>query len=313
MLLRPCCLAVAYRNEFDIKGMVLRSFLKMSVAACAVAVLTACASNVASTKGAKAAPVGSVKGSAWVHNDASLKSAIDNAWVVLPAALTGGVVYAGLLKDAPATQGKAPVVVFVHGSSGVAPAIKTWQKWLADTQGIASLAADSMQLPDRMTYKSPVEPQVYEKIHAMRAQELAAAIAAVPALPWADVQQVVIAGTSEGAVAVARYQAKPPAPQEKGRMIFSWSCEDNYHVKNHGSQLPDTLPVLNIMSSTDIYFSQANSWLGNPTAKGYCGDALAKNKLSSIVLIPGAPHTLFNLPQAQQAQTGFLRGVLAQR
>ncbi|MGF6211362.1 dienelactone hydrolase family protein [Comamonas sp. 4034] len=256
--------------------------------------------------------MGSVQGSAWVHTDASLKAVVENAWVVLPASVTSGAVYAGLLKNAPPTRGKAPLVVFVHGSSGVAPAIKTWQQWLADSLGIASLTADSMQLADRMTYKSPVAPEIYEKIHAMRAQELAAAVGAVTALPWADPQRLVIAGTSEGAVAVARYQAAS-APQEKGRMIFSWSCEDNYHVQTHRSQLPQTLPVLNIMSSTDMYFSKANPWLDNPDAKGHCAEALAMNKVSSIVLIPGAPHTLFNLPQAQQAQVGFLRGVLALR
>ena len=293
-------------------------YFRISVVACAVAMLTACASDGTSTKAqppsvTQAAPVGSVKGSAWVHTDASLKAAVDNAWVVLPASVTGGAAYAGLLKDAPATRGKAPLVVFVHGSSGVAPAIKAWQQWLADTLGVASLTADSMQLPDRLTYKSPVAPQVYEKIHAMRAQELAAAIAAVPSLPWADPKQLVVAGTSEGAVAVARYRATTSAPQEKGRMIFSWSCEDNYHVQTHRTQLPQTLPVLNIMSSTDMYFSQSNPWLGNPDAKGHCGEALAMNKVSSIVLIPGAPHTLFNLPQAQQAQAGFLRGVFALR
>lgn len=258
----------------------------------------------------QAVPQGAIQGSASQHTAASLQAAVLNAWVSLPARATGGAAYSGLLSQAPATQARVPVVVFVHGSSGVAPAIKEWQKWLAEHLGIASIAADSMQLQGRMTYKSPIAKADYEKVHGMRAAELAATVQALPALAWADSQHVVLAGTSEGAVAVARYRAAPGALAEKGRLIFSWSCEDNYHVQSHQTHIPATLPVLNTMSSTDVYFSQANPWLGNPRALGHCGTALADNKVSSVLLIPGAPHTLFNLPQARQATEGFLRAQL---
>jgi hypothetical protein len=69
-------------------------------------------------------------------------------------------------------------------------------------------------------------------------------------------------------------------------------------------------PVLNIMSSTDVFFSPSNAWLGNLGAKGYCGDALKDHKQASILLIPGAPHTLLNLPAARIATAGFVRDVL---
>ncbi len=69
-------------------------------------------------------------------------------------------------------------------------------------------------------------------------------------------------------------------------------------------------PVLNVMSSTDVFFSPSNSWLGNANAKGYCGDALKDNKQATIVMIPGAPHTLLNLPATRHATTGFVRDVL---
>ena len=97
---------------------------------------------------------------------------------------------------------------------------------------------------------------------------------------------------------------------EKGRMIFSWSCEDNYHVASHNSYLPDTLPVLNVMSATDKFFSQVNSYLDNPSALGHAGKVLASNPNAQIVLLPGAPHTLFNLPAARDAAAAFLTRVL---
>ena len=46
----------------------------------------------------------------------------------------------------------------------------------------------------------------------------------------------------------------------------------------------------------------ASLGLGNSTALGHCGEALKDHKQSSILLIPGAPHTLLMLPAAQQPQ-----------
>ena len=283
-----------------------------ALAAACVLGLSAC-STTAPAAPTAATPQGEIKGTATAHTGASLQAAISQAWVDLPASVTGGAVYSGPLSQAPAARARVPVVVFVHGSSGVNPAIKEWQKWAAQTLGVASISADSMQLQGRMTYKSPIAKADYEKVHGLRAAELQAAVQALPTLAWADASRFVIAGTSEGAVAVARYQAAANAPAEKGRLIFSWSCEDNYHVQSHQTRIPATLPVLNIMSSTDIYFSQSNPWLGNPAAVGHCGAALAQNKLSSVVLIPGAPHTLFNLPQARHATEGFLRDQLLKK
>lgn len=165
---------------------------------------------------------------------------------MLPASVTGDKTYEGTNIRAPETKGKAPAVIFVHGSGGINPQIKAFQKRLADELGIASFTADSFQLPDRMTYTSPIDPMDYEKIHALRASELTAAVEFLTKQPWFN-GRFVIAGTSEGAVAVARYVRAAAAPAEAGRIIFSWSCENNYHVVQHKTRIPDGMPVLNIM------------------------------------------------------------------
>lgn len=250
---------------------------------------------------------GETRGSATVHTAASRAEVVANANVALPATLTGGAIYFGKWRDLPATSGpRVPVVVFLHGSSGLGlKAIEEWQRWLA-TRGIASVAPDSFALPDRLIYQSPVGKDVYEKIHALRESEIGLALAALKAAAWSDPARLVLAGTSEGATAVARHAGDAFA----GRVVYSWSCEDNYFVDAHRTAIPATQPVLNVISAIDPFFSPANAWLGNAKATGHCAAALAGNARAAVVLIPGAPHTLINLPAARYATAGFLDDVV---
>ena len=253
------------------------------------------------------APQGEIKGQAIVHTPESARAAMANGALVLPAAATGGAVFTGAFKDAPReTRARVPVVVFLHGSSGLGlKAIGEWQQWLA-TMGIASFAPDSFALPGRVTYTSPVGKDFYEKIHALRGSEITLAVQALKDAPWADPRRMVLAGTSEGATAVARYAGDAFA----ARMIFSWSCEDNYFVETHRTAVRPEQPVLNAISATDPFFSRSNAWLGQPAAVGHCAAAFKDHPKASIVLIPGAPHTLLNLPAARQVVAGYLQDAL---
>ena len=253
-------------------------------------------------------PVGEVKGSGWQHTVATLAATVQQADLVIPATATGGAVFIGKFRDAPTVKtAKVPVVLFLHGSSGLGlKAIGEWQQWLA-TQGIASAAPDSFALPDHVTYKSPISKADYERIHALRASEIAPMLAALSALPWVDSARIVLAGTSEGSVPVARYRGTEFA----ARMLFAWSCETNYFVVEPQNAFEATKPVLNVISATDPFFSPSNAWLGNAAAKGHCADALKDVKRASVALIPGAPHTLLNLPAVQDITAGFLKATLS--
>ena len=205
---------------------------------------------------AAAAPTGEIKGTAWAHTPQSLAASVQNANVVLPAQATGGAAYSGKWSAMPASaKGKVPVVLFLHGSSGLGlKAIGEWQQWLA-AQGIASVAPDSFALPDHVTYKSPIDKASYERIHALRASEIAPALAAIQTAPWADTSKLVLAGTSEGAVPVARYADREFA----ARMLFAWSCEPNHFVTEPRNAFEADKPVLNVISSVDPFFSPTNT------------------------------------------------------
>jgi dienelactone hydrolase len=258
---------------------------------------------IAAWSAAAQVPQGEAKGSAWKHTQLSAADVVANADVALPAQATGGESYFGKLAQAPRiAKAKVPVILFLHGSSGLGlKAIGEWQRWLA-TLGYASIAPDSMVLPDRITYTSPVGKDVYEKIHALRASEITLVLNALGDLAWADPRRLVLSGASEGGPAAARYQG----PVFAGRMIFSWTCEDNYFVDAHRTVIPSE-PVLNVMSATDPFFSRTNAYIGNGGVQGHCGAALREHRNTTIVLIPGAPHTLLNVPQARIAVEAWLR------
>jgi hypothetical protein len=254
-------------------------------------------------------PVGEVKEGPSTHTADSLRGLVREAQLALPAAATGGAAFFGKFKDAPtaatATATRVPVVVFLHGSSGLGlAAIGEWQRWLA-TLGIASIAPDSFALPGRLTYKSPVDKAVYERVHALRQSEIAPTMAALANAPWADSARLALAGTSEGATSVARHSGTG----FRGRLLYAWSCENNYFVQAHGSQLPLEQAVLNVISLTDPFFSAANAWVGHPQPRGHCGELLKAHKNATVVLMAGAPHTLLNLPAARHATAGFLQEI----
>jgi hypothetical protein len=250
-----------------------------------------------------ATPTGEIKGSAWAHTAETLKAAAEQADVCIPAAATGQKDFVGKFKDIPAMAGRrVPVIVFMHGSSGLGlKAIGEWQQWLCGL-GYASVAPNSFVLADRVTYKSPIDKASYEKIHALRASEIRPMLDALRGQAWVDTGRLVLAGTSEGAVPVARYSGT----EFSARMLFAWSCETNYFVNAPMNAFEAGKPVLNVISSTDPFFSKSNAWIGNADAQGHCGAALAGQPKAAVLLVPGAPHTLLNLPGARSAAAGFL-------
>ncbi|SMX55665.1 hypothetical protein; putative signal peptide [Bradyrhizobium sp. ORS 285] len=229
--------------------------------------------------------------------------------LVLPAALAGGRRWEGRAEDAPDVIGIAPLVVVMHGSSGVAPAIKEFQVWLADELGVASVAPDSLAIPDRLTYTSPIDVATYERVHALRLAELENALKASRDWSWVDRQRVVIAGTSEGSVAVGRYAGKDVA----ARLIYSWSCEDNYFVTAPRLGIGAKEPVLNAISARDPYFSAANPWNKDRAVTGSCAAVLKDDPKAEVMVIDADVHTILNRPEVRERSAQFLRGVLDQQ
>lgn len=249
---------------------------------------------------------GDTKGSVLAPTPDNLATTWSKANLVLPASLTGRERWQGAPSAAPEVTGKAPLVVLLHGSSGIAPAIRDFQVWLADTLGLASVAPDSLAIPDRLTYVSPVPVELYERVHALRLAELTHALAASKAWAWVDRARIVLAGTSEGAVAVGRYAG----PDSVARLIYSWSCEANYFVDRPRLGFGPQDPVFNAISARDPYFSPNNPWNKDYAVTGNCGGALKGNPHAVVYVVDADVHTILNRPDVREAAARFLVSVL---
>ncbi|WP_316167395.1 MULTISPECIES: hypothetical protein [unclassified Bradyrhizobium] len=269
-------------------------------------VLPMAAAFLCATAALAADKPGDTRGTVLEPSPANLALTWSGANLVLPATLAGGRRWEGRAEDAPDVIGIAPLVIVMHGSSGVAPAVKEFQAWLADELGVASVAPDSLAIPDRLTYTSPVDVATYEHVHALRLAELENALKASRDWSWVDRLRIVLAGTSEGAVAVGRYAGKDVA----ARLIFSWSCEDNYFVTAPGLGIGPSEPVLNAISARDPYFSAANPWNKDRAVTGSCAAALKDDAKAEVMVIDADVHTILNRPEVHERSARFLRGVL---
>lgn len=213
----------------------------------------------------------------------------------------------GKLSALPAQSGeKRPLVIFMHGSSGIAPFVKEYQHFLAHDLGLASIAPDSMAIPDRLNYTSPIDKPTYERVHTLRLGELTYAFEHAAQLPWVDPKRIIIIGTSEGSVPIARFADLRPL----ARVIYSWSCEDNYFVESHRTAIPLATPVLSVIAAKDPYFSPDNPWNAEYHVRGTCTQALKGHQSAMVVTVASDKHTILNFPDVQAVSRVFLERVL---
>jgi dienelactone hydrolase len=259
--------------------------------------------------GAIAAPAQDIKGSVLDASPGNLALTWRKANIVLPPALTGGPGWQGAIEQMPAVAAsrRSPLAIVMHGSSGVAGFVKEYQAWLAQELGLPSIAPDSLAIPERLTYTSPIDKPTYERVHALRLAELDNALTQARALPWVDPDRIVVIGTSEGAVPVARLgDARPFA-----RIMYAWSCEANYFVEAPRTAIPKETPTLALIAVKDPYFSPDNPWNKGYDVKGTCAGALKEHAQALVATLSTDKHTIVNLAEARDVAKVFLQRALA--
>ena len=193
-----------------------------------------------------------------------------------------------------------PVVIYLHGCSGIVYENQAWGSLLAQ-QGFIVILPDSMARRNEMncdpkTKKSGKFPQA----HAMRQEEIRYAARRINEAPWWDKRNLFLMGHSEGGVAAARTKL----PDFSGIIISGWRCTHGKNPQFDGIFAPLETPVLTVEWSRDDWQTDAT--------KGSCSDKFTGRSQAQQLLLPGSGHNIYDQATARDAVARFLREHLRQ-
>jgi dienelactone hydrolase len=234
------------------------------------------------------------------------RSRSEQACVGLAVALTLVAVTgcAGVASDKPSTAADAwagaerwvprgvtnpPVVILLHGCTGITPGLRNWGRVLRGA-GYLVIAPDSFARRDRAQWCDPrtntTPPELQRKAQALRADEMAYALARVREM---GAPQAILMGHSEGGVAT-------------GLTGGGW---DAYIVSGYSCRvlrIPTDSPTMLISYETD-------PWVIAAGGTNRCPAAAAERPHTKTYTAPGHGHDLGFDTSAHRAVVDFLKGL----
>ncbi len=181
-------------------------------------------------------------------------------------------------------QKKIPLVLFMHGSSGLFKG-DVYRKFITQKAKCIFFAPDSFRIKNRPTYKSPSTLKKYNKVHKLRQAEIRFNL---KKLDFIDKRNIFLMGHSEGGLACSIFKSK----KFKGRIITSFPCENSYFYQNFklGSQKNE--PFLNIIGTDDQFFAKNSKFNKNYADVGDGSISLKKNRNAKVVILPKTKHDI---------------------
>ena len=208
-----------------------------------------------------------------------------------------------LNRELGASGKKYPVVIYMHGCSGIWQGTHERVKFFADN-GFLVIAPASFA---RAKYPqscdiAQIKAGLYRGTLALRQSDAGNAIEKAGAFNFVDASKIVLAGLSQGGVTTATFKAKNKRQKTAARIIEGWTCHagwSEYKGINAGADEP----VLSIVGSKDPWFQ--NDW-----TRGECGPYMNKTNGSvSVVYSEGdlAPrHELLEFADPRKQVLSFL-------
>lgn len=195
-----------------------------------------------------------------------------------------------------ASQGRLPVVIYLHGCTGVGNS-----EFLGElaASGTIVVAPDSFARSYRPLQCDPKSKTGGQNlfVYDFRLAELTFALERLSKAPWADLDNLFLVGNSEGGVAAALFRGDV----FNARVITQWTCQGAPLVRGIGAP-PDT-PILAIVRDNDPFYAARNT----RAQRGDCGTYLAGRPDSeSLVLAAGDVHDVYNDLLAVQAILEFI-------
>lgn len=204
----------------------------------------------------------------------------------------------------PANAQKVPVVVYMHGCTGVWSGTHYRVKLMADL-GFLVVAPVSFA---REKYPQSCDPEtheggMYRGTLKMRQNDAAFAIQQVRALTNIDQEIVILMGLSQGGITTATYKARSANTRVTHRIIEGWTCHAGW-PEYKGLKAGKAEPTLSLVGDLDPWFQ--NKW-----TKGHCGPFMNRsNGSASYVFKTGKlarEHELLEHSQPRQALRQFLQ------
>lgn len=185
-----------------------------------------------------------------------------------------------------------PVILFMHGCSGIQAAETGWAPFLRQNGFVVvlpdSFARERPQSCDPRTGRGGLFPGVFR----FRADELRYAMAQLQSSPWADSRNIFLMGHSEGGVQVAL----TPVTGLRGAIVSGWVCTSP-SAPNTGLRTALDLPLLVLDHERDPFYA------ASPGRR--CSEFFGARTKARQVTLPGEAHNTFE-PDAQQPVLDFL-------
>lgn len=204
---------------------------------------------------------------------------------------------------------KVPVVIYMHGCSGVWSGTHLRAKLLAEN-GFVVVAPASLA---RKKYPQSCDVDdytagMYRQTLKMRQTDAGYAIEQVRKLPFVDGERIVLMGLSQGGITAATFQPQNEQQKVRARIIEGWTCHDNW-PEYHGMRAPASEPVLALIGTDDPWFQDVS--------QGNCQPFLNPENGSVSVVYEDEPlasrHELLEFSSPKQEVIRFLRQHLGRK
>jgi dienelactone hydrolase len=197
----------------------------------------------------------------------------------------------------PMLSGKFPVLIYLHGCTGIDNNHDTrWAREVAKL-GFVVIMPNSFSRPNRVSNCDPATKTAgrFSAAHVYRQEEIAYALARLGRETWADMKRVYLMGHSEGGIATATATFK----EIKGIIISGWTCTNTRHPSMDGIRSSKDVPTLVLLYDKD-------PWFHNSHTEGDCSKSGAERADFTQKLFRGGIHGTFDAPGARDAVRSFL-------
>lgn len=192
---------------------------------------------------------------------------------------------------------RVPVVVYLHGCTGLTLHDRQWAQTLA-AQGMIVLQPDSFARSGRLANCDPATRRVglYPTAARMRDEELRFALERLQHTTWADPARLFVMGHSEG----GRAAMTNVLPGVRGTIVSGWGCRSS-NTRWNGIPHPVEHPLLILEHDNDPWYVGRG---------GQCKDYLEGRVTTRHVTLGSGGHNSVQSEAARAAVAEFLAGLM---